>query len=372
MVGGAELMLWKLLSRIDRDRYDPVIYALSSRADHILRRFDAIGVSYHLLGITPNARAAAGLVRLARKLKETQPDLIQGWLPHGNIAATISRFISRLRTPVLWSIRGAPIPDERRLARAVARLGAIMASSATKIVYNSTVSAAEYEERLGYRRDKRLVIPNGFDTDLFAPCEEARVTMRRALGLPEEALVIGLIARYHPVKDHENFLRAAALVSKKHPHARYLLVGESIHAANVGLRALIAKHDATDRVHLLGMCDDMPRITAALDICVSSSTVEGFSNVVGEAMSCGVPCVVTDVGDSAWLVGDTGKNVPPRDPVALASAIESLATMTGPQRAALGHRARERIIRNFSLDHIVAQYQSLYSGIYDDARAGKA
>src|SRR5688572_18818657 len=95
MVGGAELMLWKLLSRIDRDQYDPVIYALSSRTDQILHLFDAIGVPYHLLGIAPNARAVGGFVRLARKLKETQPDLIQGWLPHGNIAATISRFISR-------------------------------------------------------------------------------------------------------------------------------------------------------------------------------------------------------------------------------------------------------------------------------------
>src|SRR5687768_3675510 len=151
MVGGAELMLWKLLPRIDRDQYDPVIYALSSRTDQIVDLFDAIGVSYHLLGIAPDARAIGGFVRLARKLKETQPDLIQGWLPHGNIAATISRFISRRRTPVLWSIRGAPIPDERRLAKAVVRLGAMTAFSATKIIYNSTVSAAEYEQRLGYR-----------------------------------------------------------------------------------------------------------------------------------------------------------------------------------------------------------------------------
>jgi glycosyltransferase involved in cell wall biosynthesis len=196
--------------------------------------------------------------------------------------------------------------------------------------------------------------------------------MRRELALPADALLIGLIARYHPVKDHENFLRAAALVSAKHPQARYLLVGENIDAANVELRALIAKHGVTDRVYLLGMRGDMPPVTAALDICVSSSTVEGFPNVIGEAMSCGVPCVVTDVGDSAWVVGDTGKNVPPRDSAALASAIDSLVTTGGPDRAALGRRARERIVRNFSLDHIVAQYQSLYSGIYDDACAGKA
>lgn len=365
-------MLWRLLSRMNRDRYDPIVFALRSTTDQILELFDAIRVPYQLLGMTPDAKAVSGLFRLARKLNEAKPDVVQGWLYHGNVAATISTFISRRRVPVLWSIRGAPIPDEKRLSRAIVRLCSMFAFSAKKIIYNSSVSAAEHEQHLGYRSDRRLIIPNGFDTDLFVPSEPARAQMRQALALPADVVLVGLIARYHRVKDHDTFLGAAALVSADHPEARFVLIGENIDLANDELCGLIERHRMTHRVHLLGMRDDMPQVTAALDICVSASTVEGFPNVVGEAMSCGVPCVVTDVGESALLVGDTGKNVPARDARALADAIAGLVTTPRTERAALGQRARERIIRDFSLAHIVSQYENLYSEIHSDARAGKA
>ena len=145
---------------------------------------------------------------------------------------------------------------------------------------------------------------------------------------------------------------------------RFILAGTEVEPSNRELMNLISSLGLEPSVRLLGRRNDIPEITAALDIASSSSYGEGFSNAIGEAMSCGVPCVVTDVGDSAWIVGDTGKVVPPRDPTALANALRELVNMGAVARRALGERARQRVVENFSLEAVVRQYEDLYESVY--------
>lgn len=370
-VGGAELMLWKLLSRLDRERFESRVFGLSSRADHTVAMFDEIGVPCELIGVEPTAAAPAGLLRLARRLHDMQPHVVQGWLYHGNLAATLGSSVARCGAAVLWNIRGEPIPDAKRSSRAVAWLGAKLGRVPAKIIYNSRASASAHE-RLGYPESKRLILPNGFDTEVFRPDPAARAEIRRELDVPADTRLVGLIGRYHPVKDHETFLRAAALVRSEARRVDFVLAGKDVDAKNATLRTLIGELGLQERVHLLGLRQDMPRLTAALDLSVLSSTVEGFPNVVGEAMSCEVPCAVTDVGDSAWIVGDTGRNVPPRDPAALASAVSELLALGDDALAELGRRARQRIIDEFSLPSVVRRYEALYEQVHSDARAPQA
>jgi glycosyltransferase involved in cell wall biosynthesis len=373
MVGGAENMLWKLLSRIDRTRFTPSIIALSGRADGILERFRSINVPCELLGMRPRFWASLRLLTLSRCLTRSRPDVIQGWMYHGNVAATIANLFSRNRAPVLWNVRGT-LPNSREnnwRSSFVIRLSGMLSSAPVRVINNSITSAIEHEERLGYPPHSRVLLANGFDTELFRPSREAHATLRQQCGLGADTLLIGLVSREHPMKDHRNFLSAAATLNRTHSHVHFCIVGEKLDARNSRLNALISEAGLSARVHLLGRRDDMERVTAGFDIaCSASAYGEGFANVIGEAMSCGVPCAVTDIGDSARIVQETGRIVPPRDPAALAHALQDLIEIGGNARRVLGLQARERIVQHFSLDAIVKQYEELYVRIYDERAVG--
>jgi glycosyltransferase involved in cell wall biosynthesis len=191
------------------------------------------------------------------------------------------------------------------------------------------------------------------------------------LKVAQDSFLIGLIGRYHPVKDHDNFLKAAALLLKTHPDTQFVLCGKQVDSKNRSLGELIHNLQITEQVHLLGERHDIPRITAALDVSASSSRTEGFPNVIGEAMSSGVPCVATDVSDLAVILGETGRIVPPGNPVALATALAELIEIGPEGRAALGARARSRIVAHYSLDEEVAQYETIYERAIAKAKAQK-
>jgi glycosyltransferase involved in cell wall biosynthesis len=271
---------------------------------------------------------------------------------------------------VLWNIRGSHcrLADEKLLTAATIWLGARLSSRPFRIVNNSLASARQHEALLGFRRDRWSIIPNGFEVERFRPSAKAREEIRAELRLKSDSLLIGLIGRYHPMKDHSNFLSAAAILRHSVPGAQFVMAGAGIDPANHALFAQSRDLGLLDCTHLLGARTDIPRVTAALDIAGSSSYSEAFPNVIGEAMSCGVPCVVTDVGDSSWLAGDTGLSVPPRDPKALAEAWLSLIARGPEGRQALGAAARERIVERFSIGAIAAQYEALYDQALDSKR----
>ena len=222
-------------------------------------------------------------------------------------------------------------------------------------------AARDLHVAAGYDPEKFVFIPNGIDVTQFRPDPAGRREVRQALGVPAGALVVGLPARVDPQKDHPNFVRAAALLARHRPDVRFLLCGDGTTPENQGLAGAIAEHGLLDRFLLLGPRSDMPRILNALDVCTLSSAYgEAFPLAIGEAMACGVPCVVTELGDCAYLVGETGVVVPPRDPEALATAWETLVQLAPEARARLGRAARERIAAHFTLPRIAEQYAALY------------
>ena len=260
------------------------------------------------------------------------------------------------------------IDKERTLTRWVIRLGAFLSRYSEAIVYNSRISSLQHEA-FGFDKSRTQVIPNGFDTEVFHPDENARISVRQELGITDNIALIGLIGRYHPMKDHQNFLNAAAFLRKEFVDVRFLLAGHEVDMGNSALVSMISKLGLNDTVFLLGERKDTPRLNAALDIATSASAWgEGFANVIGEAMSCGVPCVVTDVGDSAWIVRNTGRVVAAGDAKALAAAWRSLIELGRDERKALGIMARQRVIENFSLRSVVKQYEELYESLI--SRAG--
>jgi glycosyltransferase involved in cell wall biosynthesis len=227
-------------------------------------------------------------------------------------------------------------------------------------------------QKLGYDHEKLEVIPNGFDLEQVRPDSTARDSVRQELGIPPQALLIGLAARFHPLKDHRNFLWAAARLHKQMPEAHFLLCGLDITWENAELAGWIEAAGIRNRCHLLGVRQDMSRLFAALDIATTASRSEAFPVVIGEAMACATPCVVTDVGDSAMIVGESGVVVPPGDPRALAEAWRRLIEGGPEVRRGMGMAARRRVQQHFALPAVVERYQSIYSelaaGTKDGAR----
>jgi glycosyltransferase involved in cell wall biosynthesis len=358
--GGAEMMLYKLLSKLDRNRFAPVVVSLMDRGT-FGDRIEALGIPVHTIDMKSGIPTPAAIGRLIGTVRQLKPDLIQGWMYHGNLSAQFASLFSSHKIPVLWSIHHSldSLASEKKMTQAIIRFSSIISLYTNQIVFVSKNSKLQHEA-LGYCSENSCIIPNGFDTSLFKPSIEARRTIRAELGLPEDSFLIGLIARYHPMKDHANFLQAAALLLKDYPNVQFVLAGNGVDEKNPTLCQLIHELGIAEGIHLLGERQDIPRLTAALDIASSASYTEAFPNVIGEAMSCAVPCAVTDVGDSAWIVGNAGRVVPPRDSEALANAWKELIELGPEGRKALGKAARVRIIESFSLNSVVARYESLY------------
>ena len=264
----------------------------------------------------------------------------------------------------MWSIHYSvnSLAREKRRTASVIRACAFLSGLPRKIIFVSRDGQSKHGP-LGFKTENSCVIPNGIDTNGFAPSPEARASVRSELGLPGGAVVVGTVGRYHPMKDHANFLRAAALVTKTHPEAHFLLAGRAVDGDNRELRRLIHERGLAHRTHLLGERHDVPRLAAALDVFSLSSYCESFPTVIGEAMACAVPCVVTDVGDASWIVGDTGRVVPLRDAEALAGAWAEMIDLGEEGRAALGRAALSRVSEFFPIKSVVNRYEALYEAV---------
>lgn len=358
------MMLFKLLSGMCAKQNEAAVISLMDNGT-LGERIDTIGVPVFSLNMMRGLPSFSALWRLRKTTRKIEPSVIQGWMYHGNLAAKLSRFFCVSKPLVVWNIRHSlyDIRHERPLTRWVIRANALLSKQADAIIYNSFTSARQHEE-LGFDPTKKRIIPNGFDTDVFRPDEISRAAIRCELGINENATLIGLIGRYHPMKDHRNFLNAASLLQKNLHEAYFLLAGREADSENMELQTMIRELGICDRVFLLGERQDIPQLNAALDIaCCCSSWGDAFPNVVGEAMACGVPCVVTDVGDSAWIVGNTGRVVTPKNPQALATAWKELIELGCDNRRELGMQARKRVIDKFSLESVVKQYKEVYESI---------
>jgi glycosyltransferase involved in cell wall biosynthesis len=233
-----------------------------------------------------------------------------------------------------------------------------LSRAADLIVYNSVVARSQHEA-CGYAGAKATVVPNGFDTERLRPDDALRAVVRAQLGVAGTALLVAQVARFHPDKDYPTLLRAAARVNSVFPEACFLLVGEGVDESNAELLEMVDDLGLRPHVRLLGRRDDVANLLAAVDVVALSSIAEAFPNVLGEAMCFGVPCAGTAVGDVPELIGDTGEVVPPSNPDALAAALVRLLLLESGARRELGARARDRIIRNYSIAEIARRYAEL-------------
>jgi glycosyltransferase involved in cell wall biosynthesis len=371
-VGGAESMLYKLVSRSAHTRSTHEVVSLTT-VGPVGARLQAEGIKVVGLGMPNGVPDPRGLVRLVQLLRQHPPALVQTWMYHADLLGGIAAKLSG-KIPVVWGVRNTEIGAEKFLLKFLAR---VVNPPLSHWVPDAIVCCAERAREVhvafGYAREKCIVIPNGFDMARFQPNWKARAALRTELEIPPSSPVVGMVARLHPMKDHGTFLTAAATVAQSIPSAVFVLCGDGLTSDSPTLTQKIRESGLPiERLRLLGRRDDVENIYPALTATVlSSKSGEGFPNVLGEAMACGIPCVATDVGDSALIVGEHGRIVSPRNPRALAAAILEMLRMPDSERMALGLAGRSRIEQRYSIAAIAVQYESLYEGIVSQyARQG--
>ncbi|MFZ5893970.1 MAG: glycosyltransferase [Myxococcota bacterium] len=362
--GGAELMLARLLPQLEKAGMPTLVVSLKGQGElaDLIRRQGTPVIS---LELERPKRWIPNSASLGRALRSFRPTVVQTWMYHADLLGGLAARFA-LRCPVVWNLRTttpAVLAGRQGLVRACARLSRYLPE---RIVCCSH-SAVQAHTEFGYDASKMTVIHNGFDLTQLWPDREAGHSLRRELGIAEGARVIGLVARFDPLKDHENFVLAARRLIDLEPRAVFVLCGDGIDRHNGRLWGWVEREGLASRFHLLGRRTDLRRVNSAFDVASCSSHAEGMPNVVGEAMACGVPCVTTDVGDSALLVGDTGCVVPPRDPEALAQGWASLLAHGEAELRAQGERARARIAERFSIDLAAEAYVALYSKLSSEA-----
>ena len=363
-MGGAEMTLLSLLANLDRAEFENEVVSLSTD-DPLGKRIRRLGVPVRALGMKPGAPSPAGFFRLAAHLRRSRPDLIQTWMYHADFLGALAAPLAG-NPPVVWNLRVtlADIRELKPATRLVVRVNAWLSHRIPKRIVCCAETARDHHVAIGYDRARMTVIPNGFDLSGFAPDPAARTYLRASLGLPPETLLVGMAARFHPQKDHQNFVQAATFLHAEMPEVRFVLWGKDVDARNAKLSNWVDEAGLHGVVHLLGLRADAAELTSSLDLATLTSAYgEAFPRVLGEAMACGVPCVSTDVGDASAILGETGRVVPARNPQALAQAWGALLRLPPAERQALGAAGRKRVETSFRVEKMAAAYAGLYRDI---------
>ena len=358
-IGGAEQMLVKLCKAQAFSKDDILVVTLLD-AGALASQIRHSGYEVMPLTLGRNPVSWLFLFQLASIIKKFKPDIIQSWLYQSNFVAGIMGRLANV--PVVWGIRQSNLSAEHNklFTRRVIRLCAVMSNVLPSHIISNSDKARYEHTRAGYT-DNFSVIANGFETEVFLPDPSSFLGLRAELAISPDSLIVGMVGRFDSQKNHAGFFEAASIIHKDMPEVHFCLVGAGINAGNQKLVKMITAADIpASRLHLLDARDDIAYIMAGFDICGLPSLGESFPNVVGEAMASGVPCVVTDVGDCAKIVGDTGRVVKAGDIGQFATEIIGLLSLSVKARKQLGKQARKRIKINYSLEDSANQFREIY------------
>ncbi|MET4702351.1 glycosyltransferase involved in cell wall biosynthesis [Constrictibacter sp. MBR-5] len=355
-VGGAERALYALLTGgLEGDFRNRIVSLMGEGHYGALLR--EAGIPVVCLNLPPGRLSLTSILRLRSIISAEKPNIVQGWMYHGNLFGSLARFAADSPMRLCWNVRTsleAP-GDMSWSTRFALYMGRFWSSRPDRIIYNSARSRTQHEV-FGFRSENSIVLPNAIDTLRWRPSVSKRSEVRRKLGYSDDSRLLGFVGRNHSAKDPLNFFLACRRVLAAYPGVHVVLVGRDLDNA-------VPTDLPRDRVRLLGERSDVPDLMPAFDLLCLSSKAEGFPNVLGEAMACGLPCVTTDVGDAAEIVGDTGWTAPPRDSVALAEKLLTALALPKEDLYRRGEAARRRIECRYSVGSVVDRYAALYHAV---------
>lgn len=361
LMGGAEKVLLRLIQNMDDERFENEVIALTT-VGPLADQFEKSGIKVTVLGFSKGGVNLSCFIALMKAIRRSRADVIQTWLYHGDFLGGLAARLCT-RTPVLWNLRQSNLDEGKstKTTVVIAKICAALSAWIPQRIVCGSLAARQIHAQMGYNQDKMVLIENGFDTEKHHHSQKSADAFRAELGVSGEPLLIGHAGRFDPQKDHQTMVKAAEIVLDKRSDVKFIFCGTEVNSENDGLQEMIAHSAIQEHVILKDIVYDMRAFYSAMDIQVLSSAFgEGGSNVLGEAMACETPCISTDVGDSAHIIGDTGDIVPPGNPQALAERILSRVEESPEIRRQRGVQARKAINEGFSLKKMVEAYQSLY------------
>ncbi len=356
--GGAEIALLKIVSGLKVSNHIEVI-SLRGKGD-IGPKLEDLGIKVTALSLSKNPISFFKLLKLHKMIKAFNPDIVQTWMYHADLIGGIFAKLAGIKN-IVWGIRNSDLSPKRvskltiLTARACARLSKIIPS---KIVSNSQQALDEHA-KFGYQSEKFYLLPNGFNLSVYFKDEEKRKKIRQELSISNADKVVGMIGRFDPQKNHLGFLNCALMILEQDPNIKFVLAGEGINLENQALREAIPYYLRANFL-LLGLRTDMPELLNAIDLLALPSFGEAFPNILGEAMACETPCVCTNTGDCANIIGDTAQIVPIGDMRAMANKLIDYFNLDQADFDKLGVKARSRIKENFDIDIRNNQLENLY------------
>ncbi len=360
-IGGSELVLNRLISaHLSYCSYSNVVVSLTTvgAVGEILRKK---GVLVYCLDITSFLDVPRAFCELKSLIEDRNPEIVQTWMYHSDLLGGLAARMAGV-TNIIWGVRSTDLNSSGTGSTYfVRKICALLSSFIPKFIVCAAEASREAHIAAGYAPSRMVVIPNGFQMDQLVARPDLRAELRSQCGFNQDTTVIGMLGRFHEDKDQGNFVCACGLLAKRYPDLRFLMVGRGLVENNAQLMQMINATGYHDRFVLLGERLDVPVCLSAMDIFCSSSRTEGFPNAVGEAMAMGLPCVVTDVGDTAILVGEIGVVVPKEDSNALAVGLGKLVSMPVPMRLQMGEALKTRIELQFSIKIVRQQFDALYS-----------
>lgn len=365
-IGGAEIMLQRFLAAQGPNVANHSVVALM-RDGAIAEQIRSLGVSLTSLDLSRGRITLQSIRRLRSIIKEQAPDIVHGWMYHGCMAAWVARFGSGRTGPgLVWAIHHSlqNIRNEKRSTQLLVRALAMLSGKADLITYCSEISRSQHQ-KVGFSADRTILIPNAIDTSVFRPDQDARGRLEALCGINDNRVLIGNFARSHPMKDHVSMVRATAVLLKRGYDVHSVIIGDGTTSSPAISEARTL--GIADRVSAFEARSDVAKLVPGLDIFfLSSAWGEAFPLSVGEAMAAEVPCVVTDVGDCAYLVGNSGIVVPCGAPELQANSIADLLDAGPAQRAELGRKARERITKEFSSTSYINLHEVAYNQVISE------
>lgn len=360
--GGAQALLYRFITS-DKKNVHRVISLMT--VGWYGDRLSELGVQVDSLNMPKSRLTWSGLTKLYRLIRQSDPDTVQTWMYHSDLIGGLMARLAGNRS-VIWGIHNSNLDRDKTAmtTRLTARACAMLSGNIPQKIISCAEESSRIHIALGYKKQKMVVVANGYDVSEFSPKSESRIELRERWKIAENTTLFGMVGRWDPQKDHANLIGAlgqlkANTVSPWH----CVLIGSNLSEDNQILMTLLDRHGVKDRVTLLGVRNDIPAVMNALDLHILSSAGEAFPNVVAEAMACGTPCIVTAVGDAGIIVGETGWIVPPGDSVQLGNAMsdamkEMLNSTQWKQRQIA---ARSRIQENFNLQIMADKYNDIWS-----------
>ncbi|BBR38832.1 glycosyl transferase [Aeromonas veronii] len=359
--GGAEAVLYRLcnfdksyqhnvISLMDLGKYGPLL--------------EDLGVDVYCLNMPAGEIRFGALIKLYKLIRQLKPDVVQTWMYHADLIGGVIARLAGIKN-IVWGVHHTTLVkgESKKSTIIIAKLNAFISSFVPRRIIYCAEKSRQVQESIGFNSGIGVVVPNGYRVDEFTPNPIVGMTFRKEIDLSEDTCLIGHVGRYHPFKDYPNFINSVKLLYNMEHCAKVILVGNDLTEDNKELQSLIIDNDCSRYILSLGRRRDIPSVMNGFDLFVLSSSSEAFPNVLNEAMACGTPCVTTDVGDAALIIGGTGWVVPPKDPQALANAM--FAAMEEKKNSPQAWQARkqacrQRIVDNFSIEKMVSGYHNVW------------